>query len=196
MRRPAGRRSAGWPWSASDPPAKWPWAARYERTGARASSHSYDARGVRRGQPRGMPTTSVPRFSYAARFARRQRLKGSLWVVPLLCALAGPLLAELVIAVDARVATPSAWSYSDATAGTVLSAIVGAMVGLTGFVVAFGVLVVQMATQTLSPRFMRLWYRDGLQKAVLGTFVGTLTYALALLRAVGPESVPNIGVTT
>ena len=63
-----------------------------------------------------------------------------------------------------------------------LSAIVSAMVGLTGFVVAFGVLVVQMATQTLSPRFMRLWYRDPLQKAVLGMFVGTLTYALALLR--------------
>ena len=69
------------------------------------------------------------------------------------------------------------------------------MVGLTGFVVAFGVLVVQMATQTLSPRFMRLWYRDGLQKAVLGMFVGTLTFALALLRGVGPDSVPDIGVT-
>ena len=69
------------------------------------------------------------------------------------------------------------------------------MVGLTGFVVAFGVLVVQMATQTLSPRFMRLWYRDGLQKAVLGTFVGTLTFALALLRAVSADSVPDIGVT-
>src|SRR4051812_29070132 len=142
-----------------------------------------------------MPTTSVPRFSYAARFARRQRLKGSLWFVPLLCALAGPLLAQLAIALDDGVDPPAAWTYSESTAGTVLSAIVSAMVGLTGFVVAFGVLVVQLATQTLSPRFMRLWYRDGLQKAVLGTFVGTLTYALALLRAVGAQSVPDIGVT-
>ena len=81
---------------------------------------------------------------------------------------------------------PAGWTYSESTASSVLSAIVSAMVGLTGFVVAFGVLVVQMATQTLSPRFMRLWYRDGLQKAVLGTFVGTLTFALALLRRVGP----------
>ena len=69
------------------------------------------------------------------------------------------------------------------------------MVGLTGFVVAFGVLVVQMATETLSPRFMRLWYRDGLQKAVLGMFVGTLTFSLALLRGVGPDTVPDAGVT-
>jgi uncharacterized membrane protein len=137
----------------------------------------------------------VPRRSWAARFARRQRLKGSLWLVPLVCAIAGPLLAQLVLELDARVTMPAAWRYSESTASTMLSAIVSAMVGLTGFVVAFGVLVVQMATQTLSPRFMRLWYRDGLQKAVLGTFVGTLTFALAMLRAVGPAAAPDIGVT-
>ena len=42
---------------------------------------------------------------------------------------------------------------------------------------------------------MRLWYRDGLQKAVLGTFVGTLTFSLALLRGVSDTSVPDAGVT-
>lgn len=140
-------------------------------------------------------TEPVPRWSWAARFARRQRLMGSLWFVPLLCAVAGPLLAELAIAVDSRVEPPAAWTYDASTASTILSAIVGAMVGLTGFVVAFGVLVMQLATQTLSPRFMRLWYRDVVQKAVLGTFVGTLTFALALLRAVSPSSIPDVGVT-
>src|SRR3954470_11113076 len=139
--------------------------------------------------------TAAPRGSWAASFRRRQRLKGSLWVFPLICALAGPALAELTIAVDSAVDLPASWTYSESTASTALSAIVGAMVGLTGFVVAFGVLIVQMATETLSPRFMRLWYRDGLQKAVLGTFVGTLTFTLALLRRVGPHSVPDIGVT-
>jgi uncharacterized membrane protein len=133
--------------------------------------------------------------SWATRFRRRQKLKGSLWMVPLGCAVAGPLLAELAVALETHVQTPSGWTYSESTASAVLAAIVGAMVGLTGFVVAFGVLIVQMATQTLSPRFMRLWFRDGLQKAVLGTFVGTLTFALALLGRVGPDSVPDIGVT-
>jgi len=122
-------------------------------------------------------------------------MKGSLWLVPLCCAIAGPLLAQLVLELDDHVTPPGAWRYSESIASTMLSAIVSAMVGLTGFVVAFGVLIVQMATQTLSPRFMRLWYRDGLQKAVLGTFVGTLTFALAMLRAVEPDSVPDIGVT-
>src|SRR3954454_22898652 len=139
--------------------------------------------------------TAAPRGSWAARFRRRQRLKGSLWIVPLFGALAGPVLAVLTIAIDSAVDLPASWTYSESTASSVLSAIVGAMVGLTGFVVAFGILIVQTATQTLSPRFMRLWYRDGLQKAVLGTFVGTLTFSLALLQRVGPESVPDIGVT-
>ena len=137
----------------------------------------------------------VPRWSWAARFQWRQRLKGNLWVVPLVCAVVGPLLATVTIAIDARVQLPSGWRYSEATASSMLSAIVSAMVGLTGFVVAFGVLIVQMATQTLSPRFMRLWYRDHLQKAVLGMFVGTLTFALELLRRIGPTSVPELGVT-
>ena len=127
----------------------------------------------------------VPRRSWAARFQRRQRLKGSLWVVPLICAIVGPVLAEITLALDDGVSLPSHWQYSESTASTVLSAIVGAMVGLTGFVVAFGVLIIQMATQTLSPRFMRLWYRDGLQKAVL-TSSATLTFSLALLREVSP----------
>src|SRR4051794_25888503 len=135
------------------------------------------------------------RGSWAERFQRRQRLKGSLWMVPLACAIAGTLAAELTVVLDAHVNLPASWRYSESTASSVLSAIVGAIVGLTGFVVAFGVLIVQMATQTLSPRFMRLWYRDNLQKAVLGMFVGTLTFALALLRRVGPSSVPEIGVT-
>jgi len=69
------------------------------------------------------------------------------------------------------------------------------MVALLGFVVTIGVLVVQQATGTLSPRFMRLWYRDLLQKVVLATFAGTLTFSFWLLRHVEDNSVPNIGVT-
>ena len=67
--------------------------------------------------------------------------------------------------------------------------------GLFGFVVTISVLVVQMATGTLSPRFMRLWYRDRLQKLVLATFVGTVTFAFALLRGIRGESVPSLGVS-
>ena len=45
--------------------------------------------------------------SWATRFRRRQKLKGSLWMVPLGCAVAGPLLAELAVALETHVELPS-----------------------------------------------------------------------------------------
>ncbi|ALO12882.1 putative membrane protein [Streptomyces venezuelae] len=132
--------------------------------------------------------------SWAARFRLRQYVKASLWIVPLFGLVLGALLAELALAADGA-DWPSGWHYSATTASGVLSAIVGAMVALLGFVVTIGVLVVQQATGTLSPRYMRLWYRDRLQKAVLATFTGTFAFAFSLLRSVETDSVPDLGVT-
>ncbi|QJY47982.1 DUF2254 domain-containing protein [Pseudonocardia broussonetiae] len=133
---------------------------------------------------------------WSVRFELRQYLKGSLWVLPVLGLLLGVVLAQVALAVDDAVRLPTGWTYSAATASGVLTAIVGAMVALLGFVVTVGVLVVQQATSTLSPRYMRLWYRDRLQKVVLATFAGTLTFAFALLRRIGEDTVPDVGVTT
>lgn len=134
-------------------------------------------------------------MSWGVVFRVRQRLKGSLWFVPFLGGVLGAALGQLVLLLDHSVQVPAAWQYSASTATEVLSVLVGAMVGLLGFVITVSVLVVQMATGTLSPRFMRLWYRDLLQKLVLADFVGTLTFSFALLRHVEENSVPNIGVT-
>ncbi len=76
-----------------------------------------------------------------------------------------------------------------------LAAIVGAMAALTGFVVTVTVLVVQMATGTFSARYMRLWYRDRMLKALLALLVGTLAFSFALLRRVASNFVPNLGVS-
>ncbi|MDT9687327.1 DUF2254 domain-containing protein [Streptomyces sp. P9(2023)] len=133
--------------------------------------------------------------SWAARFRFRQYVKASLWIVPMFGLVLGTLLAELALAVDSADWPPSGWHYSATTASGVLTAIVGAMVALLGFVVTIGVLVVQQATGTLSPRYMRLWYRDRLQKAVLATFTGTFSFAFSLLRSVESDSVPDLGVT-
>ncbi|MCT4357046.1 DUF2254 domain-containing protein [Streptomyces sp. Je 1-79] len=133
--------------------------------------------------------------SWAARFRLRQYVKASLWIVPMFGLVLGALLAELAVTADSVDWPPSGWRYSATTASGVLSAIVGAMVALLGFVVTIGVLVVQQATGTLSPRYMRLWYRDRLQKAVLATFTGTFAFAFSLLRSVETDSVPDLGVT-
>ncbi|MFJ9079579.1 DUF2254 domain-containing protein [Streptomyces sp. NPDC102278] len=134
-------------------------------------------------------------ISWASTFRLRQYVKASLWIVPLFGIVLGVVLAECAIAADSADWPPSGWRYSATTASGVLSAIVGAMVALLGFVVTIGVLVVQQATGTLSPRYMRLWYRDRLQKAVLATFTGTFAFAFSLLRSIESNSVPDLGVS-
>ena len=76
-----------------------------------------------------------------------------------------------------------------------LAAVVAASVGLTGFVVTVSVLIVQMATGTFSARYLRLFYRDRVLKAVLAVLVGTTTFSFGLLRRVEEDSVPDFGVT-
>lgn len=127
-------------------------------------------------------------------FRVRQRLRGSMWVIPALGALAGVGLAELAVNLEGT-HLPSELTYTPSTATAVLGGIVAAMVGLTGFVVTIGVLIVQTLSQTLSPRYMRIWYRDPLQKCVLAPFLGTLTLAFGLLRNIGEKTVPNLGVS-
>jgi uncharacterized membrane protein len=133
--------------------------------------------------------------SWAARFGVRQHLRQSLWAVPLLGTALGIGLAVLDLKLEGKVPLPAGWSYSASTASALLSAVAGAMVGLVGLVVTIGVLVVQMATGTLSPRFMRLWYRDRLQKVVLASFTATFAFAYVLLSEVGSGVVPDLGVT-
>src|SRR6516165_12538277 len=128
-------------------------------------------------------------------FRAREYLKGSLWIYPLLVAILGPLVAWGTKQVDASVSVPSAWQYTPSTASTVLTTIVGATVGLTGFVVTVTVLAIQMATGTFSARYMRIWYRDPLLKAALSVLVGTLAFSFSLLRQVGSTKVPNIGTS-
>ena len=134
-------------------------------------------------------------MTWAVRFQTRQHFRQSLWAVPLLGAVAGGALAVVDLSVEDQVTMPREWSYSASTATSLLTTISGAMIGLLGLVVTVGVLVVQMATGTLSPRFMRLWYRDRLQKMVLAAFTATFAFSFALLREVGSGSVPDLGIT-
>ena len=134
-------------------------------------------------------------MSWSTSFRLRQTLKGSLWVVPLIAGILGAILGNAASLLDRSVDVPSYWTYSASTATTVLAAIVGAMVALTGFALTVSVLGVQMATGTFSARYMRILYRDPLLKALLAVLVGTTTFSFALLRRTESESVPDIGVT-
>jgi uncharacterized membrane protein len=134
-------------------------------------------------------------MSWGTVFRLRQWARGSLWLLPLAGGVLGVLLGWGIVLGDQSVHLPSYWTYSASTASTVLSAIVGAMAALTGFVVTVTVLAVQMATGTFSARYMRLWYRDRVLKILLALLVGTLAYSFALLQRIENNFVPDLGVS-
>ena len=134
-------------------------------------------------------------MTWATRFRIREYLRESLWVVPAMGAVIGVIGAAVLISIDSHLKVPSQWAYSPSTASTVLSAIVGAIAALTGFVVTVTVLVVQMASGSFSPRSMRLWYRDPVLKGALALLIGTLAYSFSLLRRIESKFVPDLGVT-
>jgi uncharacterized membrane protein len=128
------------------------------------------------------------------RYRLRRFARDSLWLLPLVGLLGGLALSLLAAGPGERLDTPSGWHYSPDTAQAVLTAVVGASVSLTGFVVTVSVLVVQLATGTFSARTMRVWYRDRLLKAVLAVLVGTFMFSYSLLRRLDDSTVPDLGV--
>jgi len=133
--------------------------------------------------------------TWATRFRVRQYLAESIWTLPLLGALVGLVGALVIVHIDRGAHVPSQWQYSSSTASTVLSAIVGAMAALTGFVVTVTVLVVQMVIGSFSARYMRICYRDAWLKGTLALLIGTLAFSFSLLRRIESNFVPNIGVS-
>jgi uncharacterized membrane protein len=132
--------------------------------------------------------------SWRARFRVRQYVKGTLWLLPLIAGLGGLALAELTYALD-KVSDLAVLRYSPETATAVVSATIAAVVSLTGFVITVTVLGVQQATGIFSPRYMRLWYRDGRLKLVLAELVGTLMFSISVIRRIQPDAVPDISVS-
>ena len=108
--------------------------------------------------------------------------------------LGGLVLAELAYWLEGSSDLPFL-QYSPETATAVVSATIAAVVSLTGFVVTVTVLGVQQATGIFSPRYMRLWYRDGRLKLVLAELVGTLMFSISVIRRIQPDAVPDISVS-
>jgi uncharacterized membrane protein len=133
-------------------------------------------------------------MSWGISFRVRQYVKSSLWLAPLVAGLGGLVLAELAIWLDGRSDLP-VLQYSPETATAVVSATIAAVVSLTGFVITVTVLGVQQATGIFSPRYMRLWYRDGRLKLALAELVGTLLFSIAVIRRIQPDAVPDISVS-
>jgi uncharacterized membrane protein len=138
-----------------------------------------------------------PRFAAAL-----ERLRSAIWPVPAAMAVGAMLLSALTLSLDhARPDDVGSRLFlydGDAeSARSLLGAIASALLTFTGLVFSVTMLVLQLASSQLSPRVMRTFLQDRGNQVVLGVFVGTLVYAMLILRAVRspPDAfVPGLSV--
>lgn len=114
--------------------------------------------------------------------------------------LAGVLLPSAELALSARL--PGVALLSDllapnaATSQLVLATVAGAMMSVVSVVYSILLVALSLASMQFSTRILAGFMRDPLSRSVLGLFVGTFAYCLALLTRIhdGPGGVPGLSV--
>ncbi len=135
-----------------------------------------------------------------------ERVRGSLFVVPMAFVIAAIVLAQLGIALDSSISSratklPLGMTSTVESARAVLSTVAGATITVAGIAFSVALLIVQQASNQYSPRVVTGLFRDRFNKRVMGLVVGTFTYCLVLLRSVrspleqqGDPVIPNVSV--
>lgn len=133
----------------------------------------------------------------------RENLRSSLWFIPSLCVVAAIALSEMAHRVDRELDQAGTGWYlftgSPESARTVVGTIATSMLTFTGLVFTVTMLVLELASNQLSPRVMRTFLRDRFTQLVLGVFIATFLYALLVLRGItststGEPFVPALSV--
>jgi uncharacterized membrane protein len=129
-----------------------------------------------------MDRTDTAGHLHGFRWYRRSRL----WVVPSAGVVAALLLATASLSLDHLVISDGApfpiFSGEPDTARTILSLIATSIATLTALVLTIVAVVIQLATQSLSPRAVRTFLQDVHSHLTIGTFVATFTYVLVVLQ--------------
>ncbi|HEV8459265.1 MAG TPA: DUF2254 domain-containing protein [Gaiellaceae bacterium] len=131
-------------------------------------------------------------------------LKSSLWLVPVLCVLAGVAISFGTLAVDRHFdykAIPTRFIGGPDAAAYILSTVAASMVSLTALVLTITMVVVQLAMGQFSPRIVQRILRDKTSQLAIGLFVATFVLAILALREVtnngdGTGNVPGVGLVT
>jgi uncharacterized membrane protein len=139
---------------------------------------------------------------YAHRWAT---LRTTFWFVPGLMVIGSVLLAAFALSLDAALARTSLppWVYTGGADGAraLLSTIAGSMVTVAGVGFSITIVALVLASTQFGPRLLGLFMRDITSQATLGTFIGTFTYCVLVLRTIrGPDEVggafvPQVAMT-
>ncbi|MEO7555058.1 MAG: DUF2254 domain-containing protein, partial [Acidimicrobiales bacterium] len=137
--------------------------------------------------------------------ALAERLRASLFFVPMVAVVAAVLVGFLGLAVDRQLdeqtTLPLGLTSTVASARAVLSTIAGATISFAGIAFSISLLIIQLASTQYSPRVVHTLFRDPFNKRVMALVVGTFTYCVIVLRSVrspledgGRAVIPNLSV--
>ena len=121
------------------------------------------------------------------------RLQTTIWFIPAVLALAGLVVAMLLVNLDLRIDTSDwAWLkvFKIGTAGVrqVLAVTTGATMTITGVVFSISVVTLTLAANQFGAKLLRNYLSDSRNKAVLGLFVGSFVYGLIVLASIDSDS--------
>ena len=128
------------------------------------------------------------------------------WLLPGLMVLAGIVLAIVLVHADKSGAVPDAllrgqllYDGGGTGARTLLGAIVASTIGVAGTVFSITIAALSLAAGQMGPRLLRNFVRDRSNQFTLGTFLGTFSYAMMVLRSVRTQSegafVPHLALS-
>lgn len=132
-------------------------------------------------------------MSWLQRYRLRHLLRFSFWLVPALCMLAALPALLLVRWVDAHSGL-TLLNYTEDGARQILSAMASSMLTFIVFAVSALLLVLQLASSTLTPRIIALTFASRGPQLTVGLFVFTYTFTLGASARVEPGYVPQIVV--
>jgi uncharacterized membrane protein len=136
-----------------------------------------------------------------------ERLRASLFFVPLIFVLLGGVGGMIMIGVDRAVGDdvtdlPLVLTSTSDSARQVLSVVAQATMTIAGIAFSISLLIIQLASSEYSPRVVHSLFRDPFNKRVMGIVLATFTYCLVVLRVVRDETegdaeaiVPNLSVS-
>jgi len=120
------------------------------------------------------------------------RLRTSYWFVPLVMAVLAVLLAQLMLWIDARIPDETLSGYkvifnqNTEQARVTLTSLAGTLLSTAGIVFTLLTLPLSSAASQFGSRLLRLYLRDRTTQSVLGVFVATFVYCLAVVLAIPP----------
>ncbi|WP_131113077.1 DUF2254 domain-containing protein [Lichenihabitans psoromatis] len=128
------------------------------------------------------------------------------WIVPGLMVLFGVFLAVGLVSLDRSGLVPTAlldspWLYNGGGTGarTLLGAVASSTIGVAGTVFSITIAALSLAAGQMGPRLLRNFTKDRGNQITLGTYLGTFSYALMVLRTVRTQSegefVPHVSLS-